>query len=121
MSTPIPFAPLLIGGPESREVDFLAVHERLSPILTSAQALGGVPIIGSPSWVELDDQDVRWRHAVVVSGYRWALEQWLRQDAAVDFSHEFSQSRDWAATSRYIRQRREWLANNSWYSSRRSA
>lgn len=110
----IPFVDLLIGDHRSREVSFIAVHDRLSPILTTAHSLGGVPVLGSPAWVDLAEDDIRWRHSVVVSGYQWALRRWLEQDAETAASKEVSQQQDWSAHARYVRDRKQYFEANPW-------
>ncbi|WP_052066182.1 DUF2742 domain-containing protein [Rhodococcoides fascians] len=110
----IPLAVSGAGGHPSREVDFIAVHDRLAPILDDAVLLGDIPVLGSPAWVDIPNGDVRWRHSVVAAGYRWAAREWLEQDARIEASHELSESRDWSAVARSIRQRNEYLAANPW-------
>ncbi|WP_206499117.1 DUF2742 domain-containing protein [Rhodococcus sp. KRD175] len=110
----IPLAVSMAGGHPSREVDFIAVHDRLAPILDDAVLLGDIPILGSPAWVDIANDDVRWRHSVVAAGYRWAAREWLEQDARIEASRELSVSRDWSAVSRSIRQRNDYLAANPW-------
>ena len=110
----IPFAGLLVDGPGSREVDFIAVHERLTPVLMTAFDLGEIPVLGSPAWVDLAPDDVRWRHAVVVAGYRWAQQRWLQQDAEIAVSKELSAQSDWPAVASRIRGRAEYFKANPW-------
>ena len=107
-------AAVLVGGVDSNEIDFLPVHQRLAPILDRAVLLGEIPVLGSPSWVEIPDEDRRWRDSVVVAGYRWAMTEWLRQDAENQASKELSGSADWSAVAARTRRRAEYLAANPW-------
>lgn len=107
-------AAVLVGGVDSNEIDFLPVHQRLAPLLDRAVLLGEIPVLGSPAWVDIPDDDRRWRDSVVVAGYRWAMAEWLRQDAENQASKELSGSADWSAVAARMRQHAEYLAANPW-------
>lgn len=108
------FVSALIGGPASHEVDAVAVHARLAPILTQAVRLGEIPILGSTEWVAIPDTDSRWRHSVVAAGYRWAIREWLDQDVRRSASQAISAADDWGSVAQSIRRRNEYLIENPW-------
>ncbi|KZF01027.1 hypothetical protein A2J03_10720 [Rhodococcus sp. EPR-157] len=108
------FVSALIGGPVSHEVDVVAVHERLAPILAQAVRLGDIPILGSPAWVGLPEDDSRWRHSVVAAGYRWAIREWLDQDVRRSASRAISAADDWGSVAQSIRRRNEYFTENPW-------
>lgn len=116
----IPVAVSAGGGHHSREVDFILVHERLAPMLDAAAHLGDIPVLGSPAWADLALTDVRWRHSVVAAGYRWAMREWLEQDASIALAQSLSASEDWSQLASTTQQYNAFRVANPWAQRRKA-
>jgi hypothetical protein len=82
----------------SRQVSWWAVHEHVAPLL-ALQAMPW-PIIGTPAWCALDDDDPRKLAALIDAAQHWAPMLETRQEARCDASRAISAATDWSALAR---------------------
>lgn len=78
----------------SRQVSFWSVHEFVTPMLAEEQSW---PMVGTPQWCDLADDDPRKLAAIFDAAQHWALRIETSQEAQIQASHELSASADWSA------------------------
>jgi hypothetical protein len=86
----------------AQQTSFWEVHTYVQRWLDSA---GSWPLIGTPEWVALDDNDPRKKAAVLDAARHWALRLELNQEARCEASHDVSAAADWSVISREMLQR----------------
>ncbi len=91
----------------SREVAWLTVHEFVQHVLAAA---GSWPMVGTPAWCELDDDDPVKIAAVYDAAQHHALRLELNQQAMAEASRDISAAADWSAIAQRVRQEREFYA-----------
>lgn len=72
------------------------------------------PMLGTPAWCNLPDDDPRKLAAVHDGGQHHALRIETAQEARAEASRAVAGAADWAAISREIRQRQDFHAANPW-------
>ena len=72
------------------------------------------PLIGSPAWCELPDDDPRKIAAVYDAAQHWALRIETCQQAHADAAKEISASADWSHIAQYIRDEEEFSTAKPW-------
>ena len=83
-------------------------------VLPWLEAAGDWPLIGSPEWVALDDQDLRKKAAVLDAARHWALRLQTCQEARNDASKDLAVSADWKAIANESRQKADWISARPW-------
>lgn len=91
----------MIGGIESRQVDWWSVHTFVLPTLIRVESW---PLAGSPAWRELADNDPVKLAAIFDAARHHALRVDTAQAAMAEASRDIAAA-DWSAVSREIRQR----------------
>jgi hypothetical protein len=81
-------------GSLSQQVSWWSVVEQAAPLLAS---VGSWPMIGSPAWCLLADDDPVKLAAIYDAAQHWALRVETCQAARADASHEISGAADWRA------------------------
>jgi hypothetical protein len=79
---------------ESRQVSWWSVHVFVEQRLESAEAW---PLLGTPAWCLLDDDDERKFSALLDAAQHWALRIETCQEAAAEASHDVSGAADWSS------------------------
>jgi hypothetical protein len=93
------------------QVRWWDLHEWAQPFLDAA---GDWPMVGSPPWFDLaDDDPAKWA-ALVDAAQHFALRVETAQQARADASRAVAGAADWSAVSREIRQRRDFYAQKPW-------
>jgi hypothetical protein len=95
----------------SRQINWWQVHTFVTPILA---AVDSWPMVGSPRWCSLPDDDVRKIAAVFDAAQHWALHVDINQQAMADARSEISASADWSTIAREINQRTDFYAQRPW-------
>jgi Protein of unknown function (DUF2742) len=95
----------------SQQVSWWSVHEHAIPILTT---VGSWPLIGTPAWCLLEDDDPAKQAAILDGGRHWALRLESCQQAECEASHAISAAADWASIAQYLRTEREYRAARPW-------
>jgi len=93
------------------QTSFWSVHEHVAPLLES---VGHWPLIGSPEWCALPDEDARKRAAVCDAAQHWALRVETCQQARADASKALAGAADWSKVSREIQQRSAFREAQPW-------
>jgi hypothetical protein len=92
-------------------VSWWSVHLYALPWL---DAVGHWPLIGSPEWVALDDQDARKKAAVLDAAQHWALRLELGQEARAAAAKEIAAAADWSVVASDLRDRENFCASRPW-------
>ena len=79
---------------ESRQVAWWPVHEYVESTL---HQVGHWPMLGTPQWCRLDDNDPRKLAALFDAARHWALRLETCQEAYADASKAVSAAADWKA------------------------
>ncbi len=95
----------------SREVSCCAVYLHVAPTLME---VGDWPLVGTPAWAVLDDDDPRKQAAVLHAALQWVLQQDIEQEAERAASHAVSASENWRAIGNAIQRRKEFYAGKPW-------
>lgn len=95
----------------SRQVSWWSFHEYAERLLTEA---GSWPMVGTPAWCDLPDDDPRKRAAIFDAAQHWALRIETSQAAMAEASHDISAAADWPAIADHIKTRREFYAEHPW-------
>jgi Protein of unknown function (DUF2742) len=93
----------------SQQVSFWPVHEFVAPAL---DRVGWWPMVGTPAWCLLDDDDPAKGAALFDAARHWALRLETLQQARCEASREISAAADWSAVARQI------FVHNSFYVAR---
>jgi hypothetical protein len=72
-----------------------------------ANAVGHSPMVGTPSWTALCDDDPAKLAAVLDAGIHHALRMDVAQQQMADASKDISATVDWSGVARQIQQRRD--------------
>lgn len=95
----------------SRQVSWWSVHEYVQPVL---DRVGIHPMIGTPEWCALPDDDKRKLAAVFDAAQHWALRVETSQQQHADASHEVSAAADWKAIANEITARQRAIASGAY-------
>lgn len=95
----------------SRQVSWWSVHEFVTPLLDRA---GSCPVVGTPSWCALDDDDPRKLAALLDAAQHWALRLETGQEALGDASRQIAGALDWSALAARYRTHAEFYAARPW-------
>jgi hypothetical protein len=95
----------------SGQVNWWDVHEYVEPML---RRTGSWPMLGTPAWCALDDDDPRKIAALLDAAQHWALRVETCQLAECAAARAVSSAGSWSAISDAIRQRSEFYAEHPW-------
>jgi hypothetical protein len=95
----------------SQQVSWSEVHAFVLPRLIEAIDW---PMIGSPAWCRLDDEDPAKWASVLDAAQQWALRVEYFQQARCEASHDISGAVNWPAMARYLHRREEFFADRPW-------
>lgn len=95
----------------SRQVNWLTVHEFVQQVLAAA---GSWPMVGTPAWCLLDDNDPVKIAAVYDAAQHHALRLDLNQEALAQASRDVSAADDWSQVAREMVQRNSFYAARPW-------
>ncbi|OBK74858.1 DUF2742 domain-containing protein [Mycobacterium sp. 1274761.0] len=76
--------------PENQQVSWWSVHEYVAARLTDDW-----PMVGTPAWCGLAENDPRKLAAILDAAQHWALRMETCQEAYVDAAREIRASQDW--------------------------
>jgi hypothetical protein len=93
-----------VDSTASQQVSWWSVHEYVEP---QVLAVDSWPLIGSPAWCELPDDDPAKLAAVFDAAQHWALRLETCQEARAEASHAVSAADDWSGIANEIRRHRE--------------
>lgn len=100
-----------MGQPESQQVSWWSVHEFVTEVLKQVNSW---PLLGTPAWCSLSNDDPRKWAAVIDGGQHHALRVELGQEARAEASRAISGSANWSAISSEIHQRRTFYDAKPW-------
>lgn len=83
----------------SQQAAWWPVHQH---IVQALEQVGSWPMVGTPAWCALDDQDPAKLAALLDAAQHWALRLETCQQARCDASREISAAGDWSALRRRI-------------------
>lgn len=92
-------------------VSFWSVHAHVQSLLEHA---GAWPMVGTPEWCALADDDERKLAALLDAARHHALRLELNQEARAEASHDVAASEDWRAIANEISQRNRLRAEWPW-------
>jgi hypothetical protein len=101
--------------PSSQQVCWWPVHE-----FAQRECVPGHPMVGTPAWCELADDNPAKLAACVDAAQHWALRVETCQQAECQASRAISASADWSAIGRRIRQRAQFFADKPYLKRRAS-
>ena len=88
------------------------MHELVDPLLTAVESW---PIIGTPAWCALTDDDLRKIAAIFDAARHWALRVETCQLAACEASCDIAAAADWSAIANAIFRRESAIAHSTYY------
>jgi hypothetical protein len=94
----------------SQQVSWWDVHQYVMHWLKS----GPWPMLGTPQWCALPDDDPAKNRAVLDAAQHWALRVETCQKSECDASRAISAAEDWAQIGREIYQRNSFYAEKPW-------
>ena len=95
----------------SRQTSWWSVHEYVAPALARVQSW---PMVGTPEWCALDDDDPVKTAALLDAAQHWALRVETCQQARCDAARDVSERVDWPALAREINERADFYAARPW-------
>lgn len=94
----------------SQQVSWWSVHE----FVTAHLQVEHWPMVDSPDWCLLDDDDPRKLAALLDAAQHWALRTETCQQAQAEASRDISAAADWSAIAQKWRARSEFRAAHPW-------
>jgi Protein of unknown function (DUF2742) len=85
------------------QTSWWSVHEYVSQLLDQ---IDDWPLIGTPAWCALDDEDPRKLAAIFSAAEHWALRVETCQEARCEMSKDIAASLDWWEFAKASRRRR---------------
>lgn len=98
---------------ESQEVNWWAVHEYVEK-LSNALDSSWPPLLGTPAWCQLDDEDPAKLASLLDASQHFALRLETSQAALRQASKALATEHDWSAVSQEIRGLQEFRAARPW-------
>ena len=95
----------------SRQVNWWSVHEHVAPRLTR---VGSWPLVGTPAWCALPDDDPAKTAALLDAAQHWALRVETCQQHRCEASRDVSAAADWSAIAREMLARNEFYTQRPW-------
>lgn len=102
-----------MSAPVSQQVSWWAVHEFIAEVLKQAN---GWPLLGTPAWCSLAQDDPRKWAAVLDGGQHHALRLECNQEARAEAARAVADAADWAVISREVNQCNAFYAERPWLS-----
>jgi hypothetical protein len=81
----------------SQQVAWFEVHEHVAPMLARVQSW---PMVGTPAWCLLADDDPAKLAALFDAAQHWALRLETCQEARCEASREIADAADWSAVAK---------------------
>lgn len=81
-----------MSNTHNTQVSWWDVHQHVAPLLESA---GSWPMVGTPEWCELSDDDPRKLAALLDAARHWALRVETAQEAECEASRAISAALPW--------------------------
>jgi hypothetical protein len=97
----------------AQQVTWWEVHLYRDRVLKWS-AVRHFPMVGTPAWCDLDDDDPVKLAAVFDAAQHWALRVDTCQEAMAAASRDISAAVDWPTVAKRMQDQREWLAANPW-------
>lgn len=94
-----------------RQVSWWSVHEYVQPYLDAG---GPYPMVGTPAWCLLDDDDPVKIAALYDAARHWALRLETNQQARCEASQYVSGAADWSRVATNLFQRNSFYAARPW-------
>jgi Protein of unknown function (DUF2742) len=101
----------------SQQVSWWSVHEHVGPFLDAA---GSWPMVGTPAWCELADDDPAKLAALFDAAQHWALRVETCQQTQADASRDISAAADWSVIAGEMYQRAAFYAERPYLKRRAS-
>lgn len=95
----------------STEVSFRVVHDFVRRLIGH---LTDIPLLGTPAWCELDDDDERKLAAVLDGGQHHALRLELNQTARAEAGSDVAGAADWKAIAQEAAELAAFRKANPW-------
>jgi hypothetical protein len=89
-----------VSANSSRQVSWWSVHEYVEALLTNAATW---PMIGTPQWCDLADDDPRKLAAIFDAAQHWALRVETCQIAVADAGSAISAAENWSAIAQQLK------------------
>jgi Protein of unknown function (DUF2742) len=86
----------------SQQVSWWSAHEYVAPVLAR---IGSWPMVGSPAWCALPDDDPAKVAAIFDAAQHWALRLETCQEASCEASRDVSAAADWKSLPNIWRRR----------------
>lgn len=100
------------------QVSWWSVHECVSQLL---DRVGEWPLIGTPEWCALPNNDPAKLAAIYSAAEHWALRLETCQQAKADASKDIAQAADWAAIGCDIARREGFYRERPWLRRKKAA
>jgi Protein of unknown function (DUF2742) len=95
----------------SSAVSWSSVHEHVAPML---EQVGSWPMVGTPAWCALPDDDPAKWAALLDAAQHWALRVETCQEARAEASHAISAAVDWSDVADEAMDLRKFYAEKPW-------
>ena len=95
----------------SQQVSWWSVHEFVTARLRHIEYW---PLIGTPAWCELSDDDPVQQAAILDAAQHWALRVETNQQAQAAAAKAIAGAADWPAVAREIRCREDFYTTHPW-------
>lgn len=103
--------------PSAHQTSWWSVREFVAPMLTS---VGTWPMVGTPEWCALPDDDARKIAAIYDAAQHWALRVESSQAARAEASRDVSAAADWSAIAADVYNHAAFYAARPWLKRRAS-
>jgi hypothetical protein len=107
------------AGIESRQVAWWPVHEFVAARI--GDVIKSCPLLGTPAWCDLADDDPRKIAAVLDAAQHWALRLDVHQQQLAEASRDVSGAADWSAIAVQKLRRDAFYEQRPWLRRRRAA
>lgn len=95
----------------SKAVAWWTVHEFVTPLIDT---VGDFPMIGTPEWCALADDDPAKSAAIYDAAQHWALRLETCQEARCEASRAISAAVNWSQIAKEMKNIREFYAARPW-------
>lgn len=98
-------------APFAQQTSWWRVHKYVEPLLAAAETW---PLLGSPAWCELPDDDVRKVAAVFDGAQHHALRLEMGQEARAQASRDVAAAADWQTIGKNSETRTKFFDERPW-------
>ena len=95
----------------SQQASWWSVREHVAPLLAD---VGTWPMVGTPAWCALDDDDPAKLAALFDAAQHWALRVETCQQALCEASRAVADTADWSSIGREIQNRAKLCRQRPW-------